>query len=442
VAAVIDKMINAYRKEYDRNPVFTLFITLLFVFLVIFIVVAFITRMESVIVVLNDKQDLTFTDFFESVWASSNSPYSRENPVLYPPLATLFFIGIGNVVIPYAGLVPGMTDKESWFAIRDSQFGIMSYLIFAILMVYALHLVMKRMARGTDLRMDVLFLLILLSFPVIHVLERGNIILLAIVLCFVFLMGYRSENKIIRYLSYIALGIAAGIKLTPAILWLLIIRDRNYKGAVICALIVLAFIFIPFLFTDGTPLMLLDTIIGYTNKVGEGGAMNLGPLAGAVNYAFSPLFGDNVSTVIATILTLAFLLISFIIILFDKEMKFWKVVTLISCILIVGIGLAVPYNLLYLLPPIMLFLVSEKELTKNNMFFLICFIGAISLIPGIILVRPHDMLGLKSIFVFLMAVVLMCEGCIRLYRNFKDRRKSEESQGADSGISRTGKCVE
>ena len=432
MAAVIDKMINAYRKEYYRNPVFTLFITLLFVFLVIFIVVAFITRMESVIVVLNDKQDLTFTDFFESVWASSDSPYTRDVPVMYPPLVTLFFIGIGNIVIPYANVVPGMTDKESWFAIRDSQLGIMSYFIFAVLMIYALHLVMKRMAKDTDLRMEILFLLVLLSFPVIHVLERGNIILLAVVLCFVFLMGYRSENKIIRHLSYIALGIAAGIKLTPAILWLLIMRDRNYKGAAICALIILAFIFIPFVFTDGTPLMLLDTIIGYTNEVGEGGGMNLGPIAGAVNYVFSPLFGDNVSTIIATLLTLAFLLISFIIILFDKDMKFWKVVTLISCILIVGIGLAVPYNLLYLLFPMMLFLISEKEMTKNNLFFLICFVGAIALIPGIILERPHDMLGLKSIFVFLMAIVLICEGCIRLYRNFKDRRSSEQSVSADS----------
>ncbi|MCL2143078.1 MAG: DUF2029 domain-containing protein [Methanomassiliicoccaceae archaeon] len=438
MAAVVDRMMYAYRKEYERNPVATLFLTLLFVFLVIFVIAALITNMESAIVALNDKPELVFSDYFESVWASSDSPYTRAVPVMYPPLATLFFAGIGSIVIPYANLVPGMTDHEIWFAIRDSQLGIMSYFIFAMVMLYALHVIIRKLTKGTDLRAEVLFLLILLSFPVIHVLERGNVILLAVVLCFIFIIGHKSENKYVRYVSYIALGCAAGIKLVPAILGILILREKRYKEAGICALIGAAFVFLPFLFTDGTPAILFDTILGYTDDVGAGGGMNFSPVAGAVNYIFSPIVGDAVSTVIAATAALAFLLVSFIVILFDKEMKFWKILALISCALVVGIGLAVPYNLLYLLFPLMFFLISEKELTKGNIFFLICFIGAFALIPGIGLDTPHKMLGLKSVFVMLMSFALMYEGCGRLYRNFRGRHESRAVATDGENISPDG----
>ena len=89
-------------------------------------------------------------------------------------------------------------------------------------------------------------------------------------------MGYQSDNKIIRYLSYISLGIATGIKIFPAIFSILIIKERKWKEFGYCFIIVVAILFLPFLLTDGTPLSLLDTIMNYsTDSAGKDGLINI-----------------------------------------------------------------------------------------------------------------------------------------------------------------------
>lgn len=81
--------------------------------------------------------------------------------------------------------------------------------------------------------------------------ERGNNIFLAASCSIIFVFNYNHKNKVIRECSYIALAIAAGIKVYPALLGILLIFDKNYRGAFRLIIYGIAFAFLPFLFFKG-----------------------------------------------------------------------------------------------------------------------------------------------------------------------------------------------
>jgi hypothetical protein len=429
MAAVIDRMMERYRKEYERNPVFTLFLTILIVFFIIFVVAAVITGGDTFYNVLNSVRSRAFSDYFEMIWSSSDRPYTDWH-VIYPPLSVVFYILLGRFIIPYTGAADGgpFSIDEAIDLLRNSQMGIMSFLVITVLIFYALYLIFSKIMKEMDFRKELMFFfLMVLSYPFIYAVERGNNILLALVFCFVFLLGYRSENKIIRYASYIALGCAAGFKLYPAIFALLILRERKYKETVICASIVMLLVFVPLIFTDGTIVILFDNIftyarssLGFTNI----SQITIGLLEGILGMS------EGIALIVSYVILGLFTALSFIVILYDKEMKFWKVLALIGCNLILGFGLGVQYQIIYLTPAILYFLVAEKKMTRENLFYIVCFAMTMVLIPGINIAGsistsdgvfefyPSAVIGaMESAFAIVIAIALLREGIVRIYRN-------------------------
>jgi hypothetical protein len=425
MAAIVDRMICIYRKEYDKNPVFTLFLTILVLFFAVFVAAALMSGGNTIHNILNYPGSLVLSDFFDSILHSSDHPYTKYNGI-YPPLVTALYALLGRFIIPYVDVPVG--EELSSEIIRNSQLGIMSFVFITLITMYALYIACSKIMKDADIRKDLLFLFaILLAYPFIFAIERGNNIILALVFCLIFLIGYRSENKWIRYASYAALGFATGFKLYPAILWLLTLRDRVYKEAGICAMIVAALVFVPFIFTDGNPFILLDNISYHSQKViGAYGATNITSM---VFLIFNGVFSESVLWLISNAVIVTAFIMSIIIILFDKEMKFWKVVALISCNLILGPGTGVQYQMVYMLLPILYFLASEKKMSRENLFYTVCFAMTMVLIPGIqIMNHPSRMIGgMESVFVVMIMAAILYEGLLRIYRNRRSERLSTDA---------------
>ena len=70
------------------------------------------------------------------------------------------------------------------------------------------------------------------AMGVLYGLERGNILLLCWPLMAFFILYRNSEKPLLRELACLALAIAAGFKLYPAFLGVLLLRDKNYLAAV------------------------------------------------------------------------------------------------------------------------------------------------------------------------------------------------------------------
>ena len=425
MVAIVGRIGGIYRKEYEKNPVFTLFLTILLAFFIIYVVLAVITVGSTFYYSLYwDRNDM-FMDHFNSMAQSLDHPYTKFF-VIYPPLMTVFYAALGNITMPFVDVSAGTHTVAEMM--RETQIGLMFLLMIIVLTFYALYLVFSKLIKEEGVRKELMFLLlVLLAYPFMYAVERGNSVLIALVFCFVFLLGYRSENKFIRYASYIALGCATGFKLYPVILLLLIIRDRNYKEAGICALIVAALLFIPFIFTDGNPLIFLDNVLSNTGSPNTYGFINFNQLAFGIVRDILGLSAGAAAVVSYAVIGV-FTLLSFIVILFDKEMKFWKVVALISCNIILGLGIGTIYQIVYMLLPILYFLSAEKEMTKENKFYTICFAITMVLMPGIFhwIVNPAPIIGsIKAAFIMIIAGAILYEGIKRILRNRSERKRAE-----------------
>jgi hypothetical protein len=184
---------------------------------------------------------------------------------------------------------------------------------------------------------------------------------------------------------------------------------------------------VPFIFTDGSPLIFLEVLFSYSGA--NLGVTNINQIMlGLFQEGLG--FSEGAASAIGYAAVGIFTLLSFIVILFDKEMKFWKIVALLSCNLILGLGVGVQYQIIYMAMPILYFLNAEREMTRENGFYAVCFALTMVLIPGIEIagMYPSAVIGAaESFFVILIAAALLYEGIGRIYRTRRNGRGSNAS---------------
>lgn len=196
-----------------------LFFSLLYYLLCIFVKIDFFQAVAFYNV--ND----TFMDWFNCIIGYRGNPYAGETGTNYPALAVLYF-KICRFAIPQEvldGNVDGLFRCQNAWIIFTLYNGILIW-IFGVAVDHKLKL---------NYWDKMLFLVVcLFSFPVLFAFERGNIINLAFVLTFFFCCFYEDENKVLKELALIALAIAAGIKIYPAIFGLLLLKKRKTKEGI------------------------------------------------------------------------------------------------------------------------------------------------------------------------------------------------------------------
>lgn len=189
-----------------------------------------------------------FMDFFNSIRdASTKEVY--KNGIIYPPLANLFFFVLSKMVKPELLTLPFILRKQ--LAADTTCLALYAVFVF-VCMLFFVRMMQKRLDGATQARSAAGFpILLIFSYPMLYCVQRGNILLLAMVLTMFFVFYRNDERKWVRELSYIALAVAAGLKLYPAVFGLLLITDKKYKEAVRLLIYGVLFTFLPFFFYDG-----------------------------------------------------------------------------------------------------------------------------------------------------------------------------------------------
>lgn len=336
-----------------------------FCFYLLFLCAGLLTHGEGMRSFLfQDKLD-TFMDFFNSI-QYNGMPYS--NKVIYPPLINVIYDILGRFVI--------LEDVvERAFYIRSSQMGMMIFGIFTIGIILLMANTIYDIRLNGKIRSSVL---VLLSAPFIFGFERGNSILLALLFLLLYFKYYNSKHAKEKIISYFALGCAAGIKISPALFGLLLVREKQYKDAILALAIGMALFFLPFLFTDGDIYRLLtniqyttDAFRGYIiddsgnmRSVGTGYYINLSSL-----FVFlERLFNINIHFM-SFALNLLVLIIGIFIAVYVKSIEQWKIAILLGGMIALCPGFSAVYNLLFLIPGVLLFLNNDPENTKMNKLY-------------------------------------------------------------------------
>jgi len=353
-------------------------------------------------------------------------PYINNSS--YPPLACLFFAF-------FAKQIPVEADGGFDFSAPANNILFLAYMLVTISAFINL---LNSAKAGNQFEKAFFGMIVLLSAPYIYMFERGNIIFVALLFLMAFVFGKDSKNKYVRELSYICLGIAAALKIYPAVFGLLLIKDKDYKAAVRVTLYGIAFFVIPFFAYNGFHDMYrMYSDIRFAEDqfagTGVGGKVNL---SSTISVIMGLLGNDYMAPIIQRIfVVLPFIYLIFAVIACMFHKSKWKIYTLLVTMIILVPTFSFVYTLIFFIIPLVFFLDTKEKRTWIDWACLICFVGI--MVP--IVHNPTELLKnfqvgfdylfstfIQGIAVLLISVILVLEGLIYGAQNINLKIKSRK----------------
>ncbi len=349
-----------------KQPVFEIvFCSLLLMaaFSSLYILIASNTELQNTYFFDGAKSGDMFMDFYNVLrYVSKGDPYRFEFPVYqpetaYPPFAYM-------LLYPFSRIVSAEFFHQSVY--RTTQFGLMALMGFLIISIVPMALLIYMKKNGTAFVKSVTLLTFFTSGVFIFAVERANTILLAAFFLGAFLLGYQSEDKRVRELSYLCLAIAASLKVYPVIFGILILKDKRFFAAGRTVLYGAVCFFMPFLLYPG-PGECIRLMIENVGKNTERYLMQ-NP---TFRFGFVPFHMVTDTTYsqvqLFVILSYIFLALALLSSLFAK--KNWKAAMVLSVALIATPTNSAYYCGVYLFAAILLFL-NEKEHSLTDWIYL------------------------------------------------------------------------
>ena len=417
-----------WRKYLPKTPS-ELFVYLSGALLLIMAVLVLLFNETYVAGIFQNDYNNAFMDHFNSMMYSLNYPYTRWK-VSYPPFITLVYSILGRICEDSAAFVTYGDNLA--FKMRNSQFGLVSFvLIFAAILMALFKLVKKSLTDESPLVKTAIPVLLILSYPVLFTLERGNCILATFVLCLFFSLYHDSKNVYLRYAAYVALGMATAMKLTPILLGLMLLRKRDIKEIIICIIICLNIFLIPMLFVDCSLLGLMEHILHASSERNSTAVYLVN-----IDFWLSAVLGDSQSLHrVAFIIAEVALLIGVVILsLFSKRHHDWEIEIVIYCAITMGLGFSAPYLLGYMAVALVVFFTNEKKLDVASILMVLCFVIILSLFP-----TPSDlslrMVSIRSAAMYVLLLLILLRGFLRPVA------ESDEDVASDASQSGLGECA-
>lgn len=417
--------------EPEKRQLNKIFVIAMFFGIAVFITSIYITSGKSVLTIFFHYQMDTdrFMDFFNCVYQSQDLKIYQTYGSIYPPLANLFYYLLHF-------LLPSEAFQEGHLALRSSAAGQRLYFVYAILTASLLLGLIYYLAKGTKRQRFLLATAIGCTAPFAFTLQRGNLLLLAVSFSLLFLAWYRSADKLKREMALISLALAFNLKFYPALLGLLLLKEKRWKESVRCALYAIVLFFAPlFLFGGREALeILIQSLTSTTSQfssLGYGFKVNT---SNTIAMAGS-LLGDSgiYLTTIAQRYTYLLTLTAFLVFPFLQEE--WKRIALLCVVIVAFPTFSFTYNLCYLFLPLLFFL-NEKQagdITKKDYFYLFLFVSALIYLPFSVAAleqmpgfsKPQLITVVSGISVLALEVTLIAEGfCQIAQRDVKTWKKS------------------
>ena len=311
---------------------------------------------DAFIGIFHLKGKALLSDFFRSVMdaAVGQEVYSRRR-VIYPPLANaLFFLLSRAMPADFVNAPAALADQ--WVLYPAAV--LCAVLFFAL----SLSLLVLVLARGVTYGVPrpLFGLLTAGSFPILFLLERGNLVILCLIALLVFVQNYESESAAAREVGLFALGVAVALKIYPVLFGLLLIRERRWRDAAHAATYAILLFLIPSLFFGGPFFCvkwLLKNTLYYSEYAGRGAIETLGA------WGLSPLWA-RVAIYGAYVLALLFFVLFSLL-----AKKHFQIFALSAAVLLCIPSIFSAYNWVLFLPALFSFFKTERLVGANMVWF-------------------------------------------------------------------------
>lgn len=368
----------------------------------------------------------TFMDYFNVLkYISTKDPYhytllASISEKAYPPFAYL-------ILYPFSVASNSINIYPA--DVRNSQFGIMSVFVFLGICILLMCFLFFHYKVGSGLTKAATVLALLSSGIFLFSLERGNTIFLAVVCLGTFLFWYKSENPILRELSYVALACAAGLKVYPVLFGILLLKDKKWFAAARTMVYGGLVFFLPFLFFTGGLSNISQLLTNV--QLNSDAYIFLSPLVRFGWPAYYLTTGRSLSELYSWI-TFGNILMVLSVILCVGFRSQWKTITLLTCALIASPVNSAYYNGLYIFVPIIFFL-NEKKHTIFDWITVLLFVVILNpyqfVINGVVMtvIIANKALLLLYIYLFIEAMIL---SGIRLYTYVRRKHHYKTGNGS------------
>ncbi len=318
-------------------------------------------------------------DFINTVgYCAQRDPYNNLIYVgwehkQYPPLAYIMF-WMFSKFSRHMELYYSNNDFREMY--KDPLILYMIILFYILISITIFSLVYKY-KKGVDYIKYGVAISMILSYPFLHSLERGNNYPLVLVFVLLFIFNYDSSNGIKKEIALISLGIAFGLKLTPAIFGVFLLYDGKIKEAIRAAIYGLGAVVLPCFFFVGGLSNLRYFIRNLTISAEAHSAFSGVSILGSIGYFSEKISGEvpenqDIYMVLNYIICLMLFVFSF----YYKQK--WQKVLAITIVALSASGQAGGYSALLFVPFIILFL----DEMANDYLEMVVVLIAIFMIMG------------------------------------------------------------
>lgn len=170
-----------------------------------------------------------FSDYIITIQDAGSQRFT-DSAARFTPFSLLIYYIVAQF------LPPRMVLSESlliYNAILKNQTFMFLYLILVMLCIVLIYRMNRAVLRrnGLNMRDELVVFLTVVSYPTIYCVELGNIVGFSIALSLFFILYHDAQQKVLRELSHIALGVSAAI--TPlTILFVFLLVKGNTKKAI------------------------------------------------------------------------------------------------------------------------------------------------------------------------------------------------------------------
>ncbi len=228
-----------------------------------------------------------FMDFFNSTRdAAQGSAVYTERHVIYPPMANLIYLLISRFT-PSAYNNSSFNARYTWTTYFTPMMLVVIWCVAcALVFVFIVTSVLKK---GSNTKKFLVAALMFFSAPTMYLLERGNIIVLALIALMVYAFTYNSKESWKRELGLLCLAFSFSIKLYPVVFGWFLIADKRFKEALRCVIYGLLMLLIPSFFFGGPACFYQLFLNIFSFSSGDGSTLEV-----ILNYIHMPALGQKI----------------------------------------------------------------------------------------------------------------------------------------------------
>lgn len=316
---------------------------------------------------MENNSDWAMSDYFRHLLFARDraTVYDHGDNACFPPLAYVFYYVYGK--ISTAG-----EEINNFIVLSQMPYQLLMYVLYSVvgvvILVYAIETLNVK-----EWEKKLLAFSIVLSTPLfMGALERGNMTLYVIAFLLLALHWKGSDNALKREAALLLIAVAAGLKIYPAFMGILYIKEKRWKEAVRLIVYGILFFFGPFVFFGN-----VSGFKAFWNVI----TMMLGGIHQQRVQFFQGILGfAGIYGTAAQIANYIFLIVLFLLILVSKNNL--RTMTFLAAAMAFFPTGAYRYTLLYFLMPLYVMCREYKKLTADTAVNAVC-LGYVFSIPTI-----------------------------------------------------------